>query len=221
MNKLRLASFLIILALCFPAFAADQESEFHPSKVRDISDRAYEPAVIQLLDSAKESIVMSMYLIKADESGPVYLLVKDLEEALDRGVSVEIYLNTHPMPDMPPVDITAQPFKTIIDKGAKVYKFMPNIRLHDKLIIVDSRYVVDGSVNWSVSAIKSNYESAVLLDSPELAKDKLIRLRNFPLEGHEKEEKRPDRPEAFMPLPAGAVVEIPSELLNNRLYLPP
>lgn len=220
LNKLRIALFFITFALCLPAFAIDQGSEFHPAKVRDISDRAYEPAVIQLLDNAKESIVMSMYLIKADENGPVYLLVKDLEEALDRGVSVEIYLNTHPMPDMPPVDITAQPFKTIIDKGAKVYKFTPNARLHDKLIIVDNRYVVDGSVNWSVSAIKSNYESAVLIDSPELAKDKLIRLRNFPLEGHEQKEKeRPDRPRGFKPLPEGAIVEIPSELLNNRAYL--
>ncbi|MCX5677526.1 MAG: phospholipase D-like domain-containing protein [Candidatus Omnitrophica bacterium] len=220
LNKLRIALLLIILALCIPAFAVAQGSEFHPAKVRDISDRAYEGAVIQLLDSAKESIVMSMYLIKADGSGPVYLLVKDLEEALDRGVRVEIYLNTHPMPDIPPVDLTAQPLKTIIDKGAKVYKFTPSVRMHDKLIIVDSRYVVDGSVNWSVSAIKSNYESAVLIDSPELAKDKLTRLRNFPLEGQVKKEDRLDRPEAFTPLPAGAVVEIPSELMNNRSYLP-
>lgn len=218
-DKLRIVLLLIVLALCLPAFAADEGSEFHPAKVRDISDRAYERAVIQLLDGAKESIVMSMYLIKADKSGPVYLLVKDLEEALDRGVRVEIYLNTHPMPDVPTADIAAEPFKTIIDKGAKVYKFTPNTRLHDKLIIVDSRYVVDGSVNWSVSAIKSNYESAVLIDSPELAKDKLTRLRNFPLEGHEKKEERPDRPEAFKPLPAGTVVEVPAELMNNRAYL--
>jgi hypothetical protein len=215
------AACLILLVFSAPLFADDLNNEFHPAKVRDISDRAYEGAVIQLLDGAKESIVMSMYMIKADGSGPVYLLVKDLEEALDRGVSVEIYLNTHPMPEMRPVDLTAEPFKTIIDKGAKVYKFTPNTRLHDKLIIVDNRYVVDGSVNWSVSAIKSNYESAVLIDSPELAKDKLTRLRNFPLEGHEKKEKeRPDRPEAFKPLPKGAIVEVPSELMNNRLYLP-
>lgn len=219
LNKLRVALFFIIFALCLPAFAADQESEFHPAKVRDISDRAYEGAVIQLLDGAKESIVMSMYLIKAGGSGPVYLLVKDLEEALGRGVSVEIYLNTHPMPEMRPVDLAAEPFKTIIDKGAKVYKITPSIRLHDKLIIVDNRYVVDGSVNWSVSAIKSNYESAVLIDSTELAKDKLTRLRNFTLEGHEKKEERPDRPEAFKSLPKGAMVEIPLELLNNRAYL--
>lgn len=209
------------LLLCFNAFATDQGSEFYPAKVKDISDRAYEPAVIQLLDNAKESIVMSMYMVKPNENGPVYLLVKDLEEALDRGVSVEIYLNTRHDHGMPPSDIMIQPLQALINKGAKIYKFTPNVRLHDKLIIVDSRYVVDGSMNWSVAAIKSNYESAVLIDSPELAKDKLIRLRNFPLEGHEKKEKeRPDRPKALEPLPKGTVVDVNRELLNNNSYFP-
>jgi len=217
-SYLSIISVLIISILCIPALAAEQGSEFHSANVRDISDRAYEPAVIALLDGAKESIVMSMYIVSAKDVGPVRLLVRDLEEALDRGVSVEIYLNTHPMPDAPAVDLTAQPMKAIIDKGAKVYKVTPSIRLHDKLIIVDNRYVVDGSVNWSVSAIKSNYESAVLIDSPGLAKDKLTRLKNFTLEGHEKKKERPDRPKAFQPLPEGAIVEIPSELLENRRY---
>ena len=218
-NKLWLASLFIILALCLPAFAADQASEFYPARVKDISDRAYEPAVIQLLDNAKESIVMSMYMIKPSESGPVYLLVKDLEEALDRGVSVEIYLNTRPDFGMPPSDIMIQPLQSLINKGAKIYKFTPHVRLHDKLIVVDSRYVVTGSMNWSVAAIKSNYESADLIDSPELAKAKLIRLRNFPLEGHEKKEKeRPDRPKALEPLPKGTIVDVSRELLNNKNY---
>lgn len=159
-----------------------------------------------------------MYMVKPNESGPVYLLVKDLEEALDRGVSVEIYLNTRPDHGMPPSDIMIQPLQALINKGAKIYKFTPNVRLHDKLIVVDSRYVVDGSMNWSVAAIKSNYESATLIDSPELAKDKLIRLRNFPLEGREKEKERPDRPKALEPLPKGAIVDIDRELLNNKSY---
>ncbi|MBN1527138.1 MAG: hypothetical protein JW919_06125 [Candidatus Omnitrophica bacterium] len=162
---------------------------------------------------------MSMYMVKPNESGPVYLLVKDLEEALARGVSVEIYLNTRPDHGMPPSDIMIQPLQSIINKGAKIYKFTPHTRLHDKLIIVDSRYVVDGSMNWSVAAIKSNYESATLIDSPELAKAKLTRLRNFPLEGHEKKPKeRPDRPRALEKLPEGTIVSISKELLDNKSY---
>ena len=120
---------------------------------------------------------------------------------------------------MPASDIMIQPLQSLIKKGAKIYKFTPHVRLHDKLIVVDSRYVVDGSMNWSVSAIKSNRESASLIDSPELAKVKLIRLRNFPLEGDKKDEKpRPDRPKALEPLPKGTIVDVSKELLNNKKY---
>ena len=218
-NRVKIVLIIAALLLCLPIFAADQGSEFYLAKVKDISDRAYEPAVIQLLDNAKQSIVMSMYMVKPNESGPVYLLVKDLEEALVRGVSVEIYLNTRPDHGMPPSSVMSEPLQELINKGAKIYKFTSHVRLHDKLIIVDSRYVVDGSMNWSVAAIKSNYESAVLIDSPELAKDKLIRLRNFPLEGDKKEEKpRPDRPKTLEPLPKGTIVDVSTELLSNKSY---
>lgn len=218
-NKLRFALFCIILTLCFPAFAADQASEFCPAKVKDISDRSYEPAIIQLLDNAKESIIMSLYIFNPPETGPVRLLMKDLEEALDRGVSVEMYINTKPGHGMPSSDEIDHIFLPITKKGAHIYKVTPYYLLHDKLIIVDGRYVVDGSTNWSVAALKSNYESAVLIDSPELAKTKLLRLRRFLLEGDNKDPKpRPDRPTPLEPLPKDAIVNISSGLLNNHDY---
>lgn len=219
LKRVLVASGLLLLTLISLAFADDLQNKSYPATVTDISDRAYEKAVIELLDNAKSSIVMSMYMLKPAEAGPVRLLVRDLEEALDRGVSVEIYLNIRPDHGMPPSDIMIQPLQSLIKKGGKIYKFTPHTRLHDKLIIVDERFVVEGSMNWSVAAIKSNYESAVLIDSPGLAKVKLIRLRNFPLEGDEKEEKpRPDRPKGLKPLPEGAIVGVSKELLNNKDY---
>jgi hypothetical protein len=215
---------LLLISVAFSPVsvsADDPKNEFYPAKVRDISDRAYEPTVIGLLDNAKESIVMSMYIVNVQEKGPVRLLVNDLEEALDRGVSVEIYVNTHIERGATTYSDIERPLEHLTKKGGKIYKFSSSYRLHDKLIIVDSRYVVDGSMNWSVSAIKSNYESAVLIDSPELAKVKLMRLRTFPLEGDPKEEKpRPDRPKSLEPLPAGTVVSVSNELLANRRYFP-
>ena len=88
--------FLFFFILSSQVFADEVRTEFYPAKVKDISDRAYEPAIIQLLDNAKESIVMSLYIFNPPETGPVRLLMKDLEEALSRGVSVEIYINTKP-----------------------------------------------------------------------------------------------------------------------------
>jgi len=73
----------LCLFLCSFSFLAYSQHEFYPAKVKDISDRKYEPAVIELLDNAKESIVVSMYIMQAGEKGPVRLFMKDLEEALD------------------------------------------------------------------------------------------------------------------------------------------
>lgn len=208
-----------ILSLCIPTFAATDE--FYPAKVKDISDRAYEPALIELIDNAKLSIIMSMYILKPIKPGPVYLLVKDLEEALARGVSVEIYLNTHPDFSEIISDVITPPLKELIKKGARIYKSSPNLRLHDKLIIIDERYVVEGSMNWSVSAIKSNNESAVLIDSPELAKAKIVRVRRLVLEGDNGRDKpRPDRPKGLTPLAPGAIVSVSKELMTNACYLP-
>ena len=194
-------------------------NEFYSARVKDISDRAYEPAIIELLDNAKESIVMSLYIFNPPATGPVRLLMKDLEEALSRGVSIEIYINTRPGHGMPSGDEIDRIFLPITEKGGRIYKVTPYYLLHDKLIIVDGRYVVDGSTNWSVAALKSNYESAVLIDSPELAKTKLLRLRRFLLEGDKKDPKpRPDRPTPLEPLPKGAIVSVSADLLNNKEY---
>ncbi len=54
-------SFLLISIAFSSASADDLKGDYYPAKVRDISDRAYEGAVIELLDNAKESIVMSMW----------------------------------------------------------------------------------------------------------------------------------------------------------------
>ena len=70
--------------------------EFYSAQVRDISDREYEQAVINLIDNAKESVVIGMYYISTqlEANNPVKLLLNDLVEAEKRGVEVKLYLNT-------------------------------------------------------------------------------------------------------------------------------
>jgi len=90
---------------------------------------------------------MSMYIIRPLKKGPVKLLLRDLEEALARGVNVEIYLNSKfDYPWGKPFKLDAA-FDYLEEKGANIYIAGHNYRLHDKLIIVDNRYVVEG--RWS------------------------------------------------------------------------
>ena len=66
-----------------PAYSTD---DFLSSRVKDISDRKYEGAVIELLDNAKESIVISMYTINlgTTKNNPVKLSHDDLLEILQK-----------------------------------------------------------------------------------------------------------------------------------------
>ncbi|MGB2879059.1 MAG: phospholipase D-like domain-containing protein, partial [Candidatus Omnitrophota bacterium] len=211
---------LVLVALA-PTITPVSAAETHPAQVLDISDRAYEPAVISLIDNAKESIVISMYRIVPSEKGPMARLMKDLEEALERGVSVEIYLNADFPAGMfaPTLDETA--FKRLEEKGAKIDLAIKNNMLHDKLVIVDSRYIAEGSHNWSAQAFKRNFESSTLIDSPALAREKLSRVRALPLEKdrlarQEKLEELRNPP----PLPEDTLIPLPKALLEDKNLLP-
>jgi len=216
-KKFGFVAVLFCVLFCAALGFGQGRGDFYPSKVRDISDRKYEPAVIELLDSAKKSIVISMYIIMVEEVGPVRLLMKDLEEALGRGVSVDIYLNTRFAEGRALNVGSEEVFNILRQKGAKVFRVTPSVRMHDKLIITDSRYVVMGSANWSVSSLKDNYESVTLIDSPGLAEDMLIRLRRHTLEGDESSKtEKPLRAKRPVILNENSIVLLSSELLNNK-----
>ncbi|MDP8299293.1 MAG: phospholipase D-like domain-containing protein [Candidatus Tantalella remota] len=215
-THISLITALIVTLIC-PL--ASHSEDFYPAKVKDISDRDYEPAVIDLLDNAKESIILSMYIIKPSKKGPIALLVNDLIEAMDRGVDVELYLNAKFRSKILDTSTEKKSLEVLRDKGAVIYRIDTNYRLHDKLIIIDSRYVVEGSTNWSVSALKSNFESDTLIDSPELARVKLQRLRTLPLESDKpgKIRRRYLAGEAA-DLPADGTIKIKKILLENENF---
>lgn len=194
--------------------------EFHPAQVRDISDREYEQAVIDLIDNAKESVVLGMYYIttELERNNPVRLLLNDLVEAEKRGVEVRIYLNTK-FPDASYKEIVGDDeFRRLEDAGCEVYFIPEGRRMHDKLVIVDRRYVVDGSMNWSIIALRNNFESATLIDSPELAKEKIARLEGIYRTQKEKEEAgREERAPLYLDSIIDKI-EIKKALLENERY---
>ena len=216
---------IFLLLFCFaatPLEAQAIEAGFYPAKVKDISDRAYEKTVIGLLDNAQESIVISMYILRpgTDPRHTINRLMKDLEEALERGVSVTIYLNTR-------IDETSrsisgvgegEPFDTLRQKGAQIYLTSPRYMLHDKMLIVDSRFVVIGSTNWSISALTDNFESSVLIDSPPLANQRLKRMKTIHLKGEDLRGPPQISLEEVYPLPE--LVEMPVVLMENKRYFP-
>jgi len=196
------------------------QEDFVDARVKDISDRAYEPAVIELLDGAKESIVMSMYSISvgSDGNNPVRLLLGDLLEARERGASVTLYLNTNFNTGRKNAGIMEKPeIKELQNAGCAIHLIAYHQRLHDKLIIVDGRYVVESTANWSISALRDNYESATLIDSEDLAKIKLARVKSFILP-ESVPFKKPDKNLYTKNLPEA--ISIPQALITDKRFLP-
>lgn len=41
--------------------------------------------------------------------------------------------------------------------------------MHNKFVVIDDRYVINGSFNWTYGAVKKNNENLVIQDDPKLA----------------------------------------------------
>ncbi len=124
-----------------------------------------------LFGSAEESILMFPYLPALDKN-----MKKAVRTAVERGVSVDMVM---------PVDLRGyaasgiyQGLPDLIDStGAAIYLSIydgeGNVLplLHEKLMIVDSRYVVIGSANFNFRSMTLSEELALVIDSPELARN--------------------------------------------------
>jgi hypothetical protein len=177
---MRLISILISLILVISPCKADA---FLSAQVKDISDRNYETSVTGLLESAKKSITISMYTINVTEhkKNSINKLLEGLLQARKRGVLVDLYLNTNfrDLDENKGLLITHSALKQLENAGCIIHLIPENRMLHDKLVIVDNRYIAEGSTNWSISGFRRNFESSTLIDSKDLAEIKLQRLKTL------------------------------------------
>lgn len=107
-----------------------------------------------------------MYFIIADEDNsknPVNQLVIDLIYAKERGVDVRVFLENTKLSQ------NRIAYQKLTHNGIQVKFDTSKYLLHTKTIIIDNRYCIIGSTNWTRSAIETNYETSILIDSEQLA----------------------------------------------------
>ena len=184
------------------------------AKVLDASDRSYTERVLPFLEKARKEIAISLYLVDADDAAgpfhPVNRFLETLIRARRRGVRVRLVLNTKFRVRLKTEVALGKYFNRLLEAGVEIGTILPNRRLHDKLIVIDGRYVVEGSTNWSVSALASNYESDSIIDSRAHAEKKLRRIERLTLPPLPKE-KEIDRPLLSLP----ETVEVPAGLFEK------
>ena len=199
------------------------ENSWNQARVLDASDRDYLETVLALLESAQKEIVIAFYLIEPDDKEgidhPVNRFLECLRRARERGLTVRLILNTN-FRFRPKTEVgNGSWFERMTLAGIEITALLPSRRLHDKLIVIDGRYVVDGSMNWSEAALTFNFESATIIDSPDYATKKLARIAamTLPLPPRPAPVKKntPDLPI----LPAPETAWVPAAILQKN-YLP-
>ena len=119
---------LILLITMLVLTSGANASEYVSAKVRDISDRKYENAVIEVIDNAKSSIYVSVFVVSA-EVDRVKKLLEGIERAIGRGVKVEFWVNTNRVSG--DRYILANGILRLKHLGAEVYEVKPGYCLHD------------------------------------------------------------------------------------------
>jgi phosphatidylserine/phosphatidylglycerophosphate/cardiolipin synthase-like enzyme len=139
--------------------------------VKVITNRDYFPAVIELFENAQESIYVFMFSARIYIEYPDdvnWELMRGLVAAKKRGVDVKVILDASSWN-------TDNTFKnkhmadSLTAGGVEVYYDPLDVTSHPKLLIVDHRYTVVGSTNWSYYAIELNNEASVVIDSEPVA----------------------------------------------------
>ena len=150
----------------FSKLAGPYEATIYP-----IPNRYYLPGIKTLFKKAKKEIRVLIFTARyyREYKGDVGKeLLASLKDALSRGVKVELILDASDWNKSN--SLHNKLFGEEIKKyGAEVWYDPPDVTSHDKVIVVDSQYVVIGSTNWSFYALTANNEASVIIKSKGLA----------------------------------------------------
>jgi len=162
----------ILIAILIFSLSLQIALAFPARDVQPIPNRLYHPTVHKLLKEAKKSIYIVMFEMFYYQKYPESLenqLIQDLIDAHKRGVNVEVILEQGTVEKVTRRNREEGGFM-LSNAGVKVYFDSLTTTTHNKLIIVDERYTIIGSTNWSYYGLEKNNEASVLIDSIPVAK---------------------------------------------------
>jgi phosphatidylserine/phosphatidylglycerophosphate/cardiolipin synthase-like enzyme len=160
--------FCLVWLTASPGWAADERP-----KVELLTERAYEARVGALIDGAQRSIEVTMYQANlpsdADDRHPVRKLLDRLIARSKAGIAVKVVLDAG-TPEDGAVWPSAIAAAYLVEHKVDVRWDEDDRTTHTKSLVVDGRWCLIGSTNWSYSALRKNREQSVLLDDADLAK---------------------------------------------------
>ena len=144
-----------------PSTLDDQIATVNGSKIIVVftsEDPALENAIIPIVKSAARSIRFLAF------SFTDYPLADAMSERAKAGVDVEGVFETVGS------ETDAAELRTLMCRGVPVKQDGNPAFLHHKVIVVDERIVITGSLNFSTNAEKSNDENVIIIDNADIAR---------------------------------------------------
>ena len=124
---------------------------FSPNDNNNIDD------IIKKLESAKDSIDIAMYTLTNTQ------LIKTILKCFDNKVRVRILLD---------YNMTQKYSSFLIElimNGIYIKtNDNPEESMHHKFVIIDNKFVLNGSLNWSEKGVIKNYENIIILDDEKI-----------------------------------------------------
>jgi competence ComEA-like helix-hairpin-helix protein len=151
-----------------------------PGEIRLLTDQDYFPALQDLIAHATSSIDVVMFLFKATDSGQnrAAALSRDLIAARKRGVMVTVLLEKSDYD--PKLNRENERVGTRLKKQGVAVRFdSKEVTTHAKIVVIDHRYSLVGSHNFTASALSYNHEASLLVDNPALADELLEYMKRI------------------------------------------
>lgn len=148
-----------------------------PEEIRVLADSDYFPVLLGMIDKAETNIDLAMFLFKTSINRKRRNKPDQIRDALvnstKRGVRVRVFLEKSGY-DEKINETNRRVAKDLEKAGITVIFDTPKKTTHNKMVIIDQRFSLVGSHNFTHAALKYNHELSLLIDDPKLAK-KLIR----------------------------------------------
>jgi phosphatidylserine/phosphatidylglycerophosphate/cardiolipin synthase-like enzyme len=114
--------------------------------------------IIQVLDGARSEILVQAHTLLSPS------MTRSLLDAHERGVRIQVILDKSERQE------GLTPAVQLVQAGVPVFLDGAHATANDRVIVIDGRTVITGSMNFSTSSDEMNGENLLIMDSPELAR---------------------------------------------------
>ncbi len=159
----------------FPEITKEELAQKIPQEAIDVTplnDTDYLPQVKKALQEARESIYVVMFAMRVGggQANPVNSLVQELINARQRGVRVKVILERSKAAGGLG-DANRQAYSLLKGAGIEVTLDSPEVKTHNKLLIIDRQITIVGAHNWTQDGLLSQDETSVLIRSRRVAQE--------------------------------------------------